>query len=128
MILLGIHPDNGLPICAIRSPFGPYIQCGDATEANPRPVGSWLPSCLDVTDVSLETAIQLLTFPRVLGRHPITGADVKIQLRQSGAVVRSEVIIDGTQRHAVTRLEPENEVLSFTLDRAVQLLNRVGKR
>jgi len=126
MIHLGNHPEDGLPVYAIRSPFGPYVQCGDASETNRTPRGCWLPSGWDVGDLSLETALQLLAFPKTLGTHPVTGVDVVIHLQQIGATIRSETIIGGTQRHCVTKLEPQDEVLTFTLDQAVNLLDRVG--
>jgi hypothetical protein len=63
-----------------------------------------------------------------LGRHPVTGVDVVIHLQHCGATIRSETIIGGTQRHCVTKLEPQNEVLTFTFDQAVALLDRVGNR
>jgi DNA topoisomerase I len=85
MIHLGNHPDDGLPVYAIRSPFGPYLQCGDASDTHPTPRGCWLPSGWDIGDLSLETALQLLAFPKTLGPHPVTGADVVIHLQQIGA-------------------------------------------
>jgi DNA topoisomerase I len=127
-MILGNHPVDGLPIVAIRSPFGPYIQHGEASDANPKPRGCWLPEGWDITDVSLECALELLTFPRNLGPHPVTGADVVIHLQQIGATIRSEVMIGGTRRHAVAKLEPQGEVLTFTLNQAVRLLDRVGRR
>jgi hypothetical protein len=122
---LGDDPETGLPVFAVRSPFGPYIQCGEASETNRMPPGCWLPSPWDVSDLTLEVALQLLTFPRTLGPHPETGADVVVDLKQIGATIRSEIIIDGTQRHCVTKLVPEHDVLSLTLEQAVELLNRV---
>jgi DNA topoisomerase I len=128
MLQLGSHPDDGLPVYVIRSPFGPFLQCGDASDTDPTPRGCWLPSGWDITDLSLEAALQLLAFPKNLGPHPITGVDVVIHLQQIGATIRSETIIGGTQRHCVTKLEPQDELLTFTLDQAVELLDRVGNR
>ena len=128
MIHLGDHPDNGLPIYAIRSPFGPYIQCGDASDLNRKPGGCWVPNCWDITDLSLEIALQLLSFPRTLGPHPATGADVVIHLQHCGATIRSEIIVGGTQRPCVTMLEPQDAVLGLTLGQAIELLNRVVER
>jgi DNA topoisomerase-1 len=82
MMRLGNHPENGLPVFLVRSPFGMYIQYGEATEEQPRPQGCWLPAEWDARDVSLETALEFLTFPRKLGSHPVTGADVTIHLQQ----------------------------------------------
>lgn len=128
MIHIGSHPDDGLPIYAIRSPFGPYLQCGDATDSIPTPRGCWLPSGWDITDISLEIALQLLAFPKNLGPHPVTGVDVVVHLEKIGAAIRSETIIHGTQRHCVTKMEPQDEVLTITLDQAVKMLDRVGNR
>ena len=128
MIPIGTHPDDGLPIYAIRSPFGPYLQCGEATDTTPTPRGCWLPSGWDITDISLEIALQLLAFPKILGPHPVTGVDVVVHLEKIGAAIRSETIIHGIQRHCVTKLEPQDEVLTVTLDQAVKLLDLAGNR
>lgn len=116
--LLGTHPEHLLPVYGVRSPFGAYIQLGYASDVCPRPHGCWLPSGWDLQDVTLETEIELLNFPRHLGRHPITGAEVTVHLQQSGATIHSEIVIDGMRRHAVTRVEPQGDVLFFTLERA----------
>lgn len=128
MSRVGTHPDTGLPIYAIRSPFGPYLQCGDANDTNPTPDGCWLPKNIDVHGVSLDDAVELLKFPRLLGTHPVTGADVQIHLQASGPCIRSEIMIHGTQRHTVTKVESTDDVLTMTLERAIELLDRVGRR
>ena len=128
MIRVGSHPDDGLPIYAVCSPFGPYLQCGEASDHNPTPRGCWLPAGWDVADISIDSALQLLAFPKNLGPHPTTGVDVVIHLEKIGAAIRSETMIEGTQRHCVTRLEPQDEILTFTLEQAVKLLDRVGNR
>ncbi|MEK6238860.1 MAG: hypothetical protein N2C14_29445 [Planctomycetales bacterium] len=128
MILLGNHPDDGSPIYAIRSPFGPYIQCGEATDENPRPKGCWLPKGFDVTDASLEIALELLTFPRVLGQHPDTGADVVLALERFGVTICSAIVLGGTRRRTSRLLEPQEDFLTCTLDQAVTLLEEIKKR
>ena len=120
---LGSHPATGVPVYLVRSPFGPYIQCGNATVENPRPKGCWLPEELNTPEFSLEMAIALLDFPKTLGTHPITGAPVTIHLQSIGPTVRSEIIRDDTARHTVTRLYPVHNVLTFTLTQAVELLD-----
>ena len=128
MISVGIHPELNVTVYVVRSPFGPFVQCGDATEANPTPPGCWLPKNLAVDDITLDVATRLLRFPRILGRHPETDVDVAIHLQHSGACIRSETIIHGKQRHAVTRTEESDNVLTMTLDRAVELLDAIGNR
>ena len=127
MICLGLHSENGLPVYVVRSPFGSYIQCGDATEADPKPLGCWLPPGLDPSAVTLETATEILRFPRTLGKHPVTGADVRVHLQQRGALIRSEIIVEGKKRHVVTPIGPDDDVLTMTLDRAIELLEQIGR-
>jgi DNA topoisomerase-1 len=125
---LGSHPETGLPVYLVQSPFGPYIQCGRATDENPTPQGCWLPEELNTPELSLETAISLLQFPKTLGTHPVTGAAVTIHLQNIGPTVRSEILQGDTVRHAVTRLYPVHNVLTLTLAQAVDLLSGVKER
>jgi len=125
---LGSHPETGLPVYLVRSPFGPYVQCGNATDENPRPNGCWLPEELNTPEFSLDTAIALLDFPKTLGTHPVTGAPVTIHLQSIGPTVRSEIMRGDTARHAVTRLYPGHNVSTFTLTQAVNLLNDIEER
>lgn len=126
MLSLGSHPEMGVPVYLVHSPFGPYIQCGIATNENPRPKGCWLPEELNTPDFSLDTEIALLNFPKTLGTHPVTGAPVTIHLERVGPTIRSEIMRGSTARHAVTRLYPFHNVLTFTLAQAVELLNNIG--
>ena len=124
MIRLGFHSDDGQPIYAVRSPFGPYIQWGDATEVNPEPKGCWLPKDYPVNDLTLALAIKYLRLPRVLGVHPETVAEVRVHMQESGPCLRSEIQIGNTTRHFVTHLEAEDDILTIDLERALDIINR----
>ena len=61
---LGQHPEQGLPIYLKKGPFGHYVQLGpDANKAEgiPKPKQSSLLRGMKPEDVSLETALKLLS-------------------------------------------------------------------
>jgi DNA topoisomerase-1 len=57
---LGMHPQNGFPVVAFNGRFGPYVKCGEETRS--------LPAGLSPTDVTLETALDLLAQPKAMRR------------------------------------------------------------
>jgi len=74
---VGLHPETGEPIYAKIGPYGPYVQLGDTTDDHPNPKRASLPKGMQLEDVTLETAVGLLSLPRLLGTHPETGAPIK---------------------------------------------------
>lgn len=124
MILVGMHSDDGQPVYAVRSPFGPYIQWGDATSENSEPRGCWLPKGYPIERLTIEVAMEYLRLPRVLGVYPETGTEVRVLMQECGPCLRSEIQIGNTTRHFVTQLEAEDDILTIDLKRAIDIINR----
>ncbi len=61
---LGEDPDSGLKVLARAGRYGPYVQLGE--ENPPQRTASLFPQD-DLTTLSLERALQLLTLPRLVG-------------------------------------------------------------
>lgn len=116
---LGLHPDTGEPIYVLIGAYGPYVQLGDATDENPKPKRASLPKGLKPETVSLETAVGLLSLPRLLGMHPETGAKVQAGLGRFGPYVVHD---QGKEGKDYRSLKAEDDVLTVTLDRALELL------
>ncbi len=116
---LGFHPETGEPIYGLIGPYGPYVQLGEATEENPKPKRASLPKGMTLESVSLETAVGLLALPRLLGLHPETGAKIKASLGRFGPYVMHDQGKDGKDYRS---LKKEDDVLTITLDRALELL------
>jgi len=113
--LLGIHPERDLPVTLRKGPYGDYVQLGDdEQEGKPRRMS--LPKGVSPAEVTLELAVSLLELPRVLGKHPETGQDIKASLGRFGPYVQ----------HGSTfaSLTAEDEVLEIGLERAVELRAR----
>ena len=126
---VGLHPETGEPIYFKIGKYGPYVQLGDKTDDNPKPKMSSIPkkdSKTDVTkdDVTLEMAVGLLSLPRLLGHHPDTGGKIKAALGRFGPYVVHE--FKGPEDTKIQRdyrsLKKEDDVLTVTLERALELL------
>ncbi len=116
---VGFHPETGEPIYQLIGPYGPYVQLGDESEANPKPKRASLPKGMNPQDVSLETAVGLLALPRLLGNHPETGAKVQANLGRFGPYVVHD---QGKEGKDYRSLKKEDDVLTVTLERALELL------
>ena len=116
---LGIHPDNGEPIYLRIGPYGHYVQLGDESEANPKPKRASLPKGTNPQQMTVETAVGLLALPRNLGIHPDNGGKVQANLGRFGPYV---VLDRGKEGKEYRSLKGEDDVLSITFDRALELL------
>ncbi|MFG0263130.1 MAG: type I DNA topoisomerase, partial [Novipirellula sp. JB048] len=72
---IGIHPETGKPIYVKVGRFGPYIQLGENDDEEKR--NQSLLRGMEVSDLTLEMACQLLTLPRTLGNHPESGEPIQ---------------------------------------------------
>ncbi len=117
---LGMHPETGLPIFVMNGPFGPYLQMGETTQDGPKPKRVSVPKNMDPNAVEFETAVALLALPRQLGKHPEDGKVVNAGIGRFGPYVQ----------HAgrYKSLGKEDDVLTITMDRAVELIREIKGR
>ncbi|WNZ26158.1 type I DNA topoisomerase [Leptolyngbya sp. NK1-12] len=116
---IGFHPETGEPIYQRIGPYGPYVQLGDETEANPKPKRASLPKGVNPQEVSLEMAVGLLSLPRTLGTHPETGAKIQANLGRFGPYIVHD---QGKAGKDYRSLKGDDDVLTITLERALELL------
>jgi DNA topoisomerase-1 len=69
--------------------------------------------------VTLETAVGLLSLPRTLGTHPATGGKIQASLGRFGPYVALDRGKEGKEYRS---LKAEDDVLTITLERALELL------
>jgi DNA topoisomerase-1 len=92
--------------------FGPYVQLGESNGKR-KPKTQSLLTGMSMESLDLETALRLLSLPRVLGQDE-EGVDVVVAHGRFGAYIK---------RGSDTRsLEDESSLFSFTLDDALALL------
>jgi DNA topoisomerase-1 len=120
---LGHDPKSGKPVYLKNGRFGPYVQLGDAerTEAGklkkggkPRMASLW-PSMSEAT-LTIEQALMLLSFPRVVGKHPVTGEDITVQDGKYGPYIKA-----GTETRS---LENHEQLQTVDMPKAIELLSQ----
>ncbi len=125
--VLGQHPETAETIYLKNGRFGPYVQLGEGgtkgkKRIKPRMVSLW--PGMEPAQLTLEDAIMLLSYPRVLGRHPESGAEIIADSGQYGPYLSME-----NQGKRETRsLDDHEQLRTITLERAVELFSQPKKR
>jgi len=120
---LGMHPDTGEPIYILIGSYGPYVQLGEVTDENPKPKRASLPKGQTPETITLETAVGLLSLPRLLGVHPETGNKVQAGLGRFGPyIVHKKGGEDGKDDYRSIKASSDDDVLTITLERALEML------
>jgi len=107
---LGSDPESGDEISLRNGRFGDYVQRGEGE----KPKRCSLPRGLAPDDVTLEKAVALLSLPREVARHPVSGEPILAGVGRYGAYVQ----------HAKTyaNLGRDDDVLSIGANRAIDLI------
>lgn len=116
---LGKDPKSGLPIYVLSGRYGPYVQLGDISPEDDKPKRASLPPGITPEQVDLKMALDLLSLPKVLGKHPGTDKEIKAGLGRFGPFI----VHDGDYRSI-----PKGESLfTITLQRALEMLSQPKK-
>jgi len=115
---LGLHPETGEPIYLLLGAYGPYVQLGDTSDANPKPKRTSLPKGVSIEQVTLDMAVSLLSLPRLLGVHPETGGKVQVGLGRFGPYV----VHQGQEGKDYRSLKASDDLFTISLERALELL------
>ncbi|TSC80599.1 MAG: DNA topoisomerase I [Candidatus Peregrinibacteria bacterium Gr01-1014_25] len=120
--LLGKDPATGQSVYARMGRFGPYVQLGEAKDAEGKRKTdartASLPKNALLESVMLDEALALLAFPKTLGRHG--GEDVTIQFGRFGPYIRC-----GKQ---TTTVPKDADPTTITLMQAVQMMAEATER
>ncbi len=80
--ILGVDDETGQSILLKEGPYGPYVQLGDTKTRKSLPRGT------EKENVDLELAQLLLTLPRLLGKHPESGDEVRADFGRYGPYLK----------------------------------------
>jgi DNA topoisomerase-1 len=133
--VLGENPENGRVIVVKDGRYGPYVQenlpeeepvvdeaTGEVVEAPkkktakkdaPKPRTGSLFRSMSVDTVDLETALKLLSLPRLVGTDPESGDEITAQNGRYGPYLKK-----GTDSRS---LETEQQIFDVTLDEALAI-------
>ncbi|MEM9793727.1 MAG: type I DNA topoisomerase, partial [Pseudomonadota bacterium] len=116
--------DDGTPVTLRTGRFGPYVQLGDATEDTPKPKRASIPKGEDLSAVSLDRALQLLSLPRYIGEHP-EGGRIEAAIGRFGPFVMHEKpLAEGEKKptRIYANIKEVEEVFTIGMNRAVELI------
>ncbi|OLO83597.1 type I DNA topoisomerase [Actinomyces naeslundii] len=91
-----------------------------AKAAKPKPRTASLLRSMDLSTVTLEQALDLLSLPRVLGQDPESGADITAQNGRYGPYLKK-----GTDSRS---LETEEQIFTVTLEQALEIFSQPKRR
>jgi DNA topoisomerase-1 len=121
---LGTDPATGEKVTVRRGPYGLYVQRGeggeDAKGKKTKPPRASLPRGMEPDSLTLERALALLSLPRVVGVHPETREEIYAGIGRFGPYVK--------MANTYKSLDPDDDVLSIGLNRAVALLAEAKPR
>lgn len=127
---IGEDPETGLTVFVMSGKFGPYVQLGELTDdTDVKPKTSSLFKDMDPYEVTLETALQLLSLPRDLGSEPESGAVFTARNGPHGPYLTKEV--GGLDKPETRQLDNEEQLLTVSLRDALAMFaepKKFGKR
>ncbi|HZG96599.1 MAG TPA: type I DNA topoisomerase [Mycobacteriales bacterium] len=117
---LGAEPGTGFQVVAKAGRYGPYVTTvvPEGTKAEARTASLFKDMSLDTID--LDTALKLLTLPRVLGSDPADGAEIIASNGRYGPYIKK-----GTDFRSI---DNEDQLFTITLDEAVAIYAQPKQR
>jgi DNA topoisomerase-1 len=100
--------------------FGPYVQRGEATEAEPKPDRASLPKGWSAESLTLERALDLLSLPRLIGNHPEDAQPVEAGIGRFGPYVKHGTVY--------ANIPDVDEVFTIGMNRAIEVLAQKAAR
>ena len=131
--VLGQDPDTGRDILAKAGRYGPYVTevlpdeapaagatktRGKAVKAKPRTASLF--KDMDLATIDLDTALKLLSLPRVVGADPESGEEITAQNGRYGPYLKK-----GTDSRS---LETEQQLFDITLEQALAIYAQPKQR
>jgi DNA topoisomerase-1 len=118
--IFGTDPETGLVVLGKTGRFGPYVQLGETEEGSKeRPKRASLFKTMSLDELSLDTALKLLSLPRTVGTDT-DGVDIVALNGRYGPYIQR-----GTDRRS---LASEDELFTLTVDEAMALLAEPPRR
>uniref|UniRef100_A0A0A9G966 Uncharacterized protein n=1 Tax=Arundo donax TaxID=35708 RepID=A0A0A9G966_ARUDO len=111
--LLGVMPDSSEKVFLKQGPYGYYVQVGEDKKGL-SPKRASLSEVKDIDSITIEDAIELLQYPKLLGKHPDDDRPVLITHSKAGYNVR--------HRRTLAPVPKNMDPKKMTLERALKLL------
>ena len=96
-----------------KGPYGFYIQLGE-DGGSPKPKRVGIPKKTDISTIDIEKASNLLELPRLIGKHPEDGGDIKANIGPYGPY-----LMWNKKFYSVK----DDDILTITLNRALVIIS-----
>jgi DNA topoisomerase-1 len=119
---LGQDPETGLQIYLKTGAYGAYVQLGeDPEDPKQKPKRASIPKDVPVETLDKEKALQLLSLPRLVGKHPDTGEEIRAGFGRFGPYLKYQ---------SEFRSVKNDDILTIPLERAIAILAepKTGRR
>lgn len=116
---LGIDKESDKEVFVKKGPYGMYVQLGeDSTKPKPKRTG--LPRSMDPAHVDMHKAMQLLSLPRTVGKHPEDDGIIKASIGPYGPYL--------AYNKKFYSIPAEDDVLDIGLNRAIVLIAEIDEK
>ena len=118
--VLAKDPETKKPIFLRTGQYGPYLQLGEISDDPKEKLKRVsIPKGVDPNNIDEKTAIAIISLPRLLGKHPTTGKEIRASVGRFGPYI----VHDGDFRS----LKKDDSVLTVDMERALELLAQEKK-
>ncbi len=111
---MGIDPETGENIYCLTGRYGAYFQLGEKTDKVPKPKRASLPKGKKPKDVTIEDALRQLSLPRLVGSHPKTGLEIRVNEGRFGPYI--------AYNDEFRSLKKDDDLFTVTLERVLEIL------
>lgn len=108
--VLGDDPESGQQVTIRDGRFGPFVQLGEGE----KPKRSSLPKGRSPASIDLETALKLLSLPREVAKHPVSGEPIFASIGRYGPYVQHGKVY--------ANIGNDDDVLEIGANRAIDLI------
>jgi DNA topoisomerase-1 len=118
--IFGTDPESGLIVLGKTGRFGPYVQLGEIEEGSKeKPKRASLLKDMSLDELSMDSALRLLSLPRTVGTDP-EGVEITALNGRYGPYIQR-----GSDRRS---LERGDQLFTLTVDEALALLAEPPRR
>jgi DNA topoisomerase-1 len=117
---LGVDPASGFEVVAKAGRYGPYVTTVPPEGSGEAPRTASLFKTMSLDTIDLDTALRLLTLPRVLGADPADGEEIVANNGRYGPYVKK-----GSD---FRNIDSEDQLFTVTLDEALAIFAQPKQR